>query len=491
MSPTAKTDEGGKNDISSIHAKIVIFDHPFAYQVLNPKVDEFCSYCMRAPVKGETLGKCAACDHVRYCSKDCQRLAWKIHRPECRRLKAVFPNLPLTEVLFLSKIIDRVVFIAINGDKFGWERERKFSSLVDHKEEIKADKIRMERFEKVYEKMKIFRKEEMIEKESFFDIFCKATINSHSIHTNAGTEIGMALDLGISKYNHSCRPTCTMVFDGFRVCLRPLVPGVDASDTTKAFISYIDVGRSKYVRRKDLKARWYFDCECTRCVDPTDDMLTAIKCSTPGCSEPLITSETAEPCYIACPKCRGMTDDNVVKEAQELMKSLPASFDPNCPPETLRELIAKAERLLHPNNVYVNRLRTALYHVTGSLETKMGMMHKQIYDNYKLCFPKADRHIGYQLLHIVKDLIEKGDREEAVSYAYEAMNIFEVCFGLDHPYYLQILALWTYLDTNANKTDAELISLTHFSDNRPVDIAKLLEKANMLPSPAEVKEKKR
>ncbi|ETN77588.1 hypothetical protein NECAME_10937 [Necator americanus] len=396
----------------------------------------------------------------------------------------------------------------------------------------------MERFEKVYEKMEIFRKEEMIDKESFFDIFCKATINSHSIHTNAGTEIGMALDLGISKYNHSCRPTCTMVFDGFRVCLRPLVPGVDASDTTKAFISYIDVGRSKYVRRKDLKARWYFDCECTRCVDPTDDMLTAIKCSTPGCPEPLITSETAEPCYIACPKCRGMTDDSVVKEAQELMKSLPASFDPNCPPETLRELIAKAERLLHPNNVYVNRLRTALYHVTGSLETKMGMMHKQIYDNYKLCFPKADRHIGYQLLHIVKDLIEKGDREEqvakfcdglgygsalgahdlsyqglchfsigqwntsgatnlifepfqAVSYAYEAMNIFEVCFGLDHPYYLQILALWTYLDTNANKTDAELISLTHFSDNRPVDIVKLLEKANMLPSPAEVKEKKR
>ncbi|KIH58960.1 hypothetical protein ANCDUO_10824 [Ancylostoma duodenale] len=97
-----------------------------------------------------------------------------------------------------------------------------------------------------------------------------------------------------------------------------------------------------------------------------------------------ITSEEAEPCYIACPKCRGMTDDSVVKEAQELMKSLPASFDPTCPAENLRELLAKAERLLHPNNVYVCRLRTALYHVTGSLELKMGMMHRQIYDNYKL-----------------------------------------------------------------------------------------------------------
>ncbi|KHJ76082.1 MYND finger, partial [Oesophagostomum dentatum] len=66
-----------------------IFEHPFAYQVLNRKVEEFCSHCMRAPHKGEKLSKCAACDFVRYCSKDCQRLAWKVHRPECRRLKAV------------------------------------------------------------------------------------------------------------------------------------------------------------------------------------------------------------------------------------------------------------------------------------------------------------------------------------------------------------------------------------------------------------------
>ncbi|VDL72017.1 unnamed protein product [Nippostrongylus brasiliensis] len=515
MAPATAPNEEGADDLSSIHARIMVFEHPFAYQVLNPKTEHFCSHCMRAPAKGEKLAKCAACDFVRYCSKDCQRLAWKVHRPECRRLKAVFPNLPLTEVLFLSKIVDRVVFLAENGDQFGWERERKFSTLVDHKEEIREDKIKMAHFEKIHGKMETFRKEEMIDKDAFFDIFCKASINSHSIHTNAGTEVGMALDLGVSKYNHSCRPTCSMVFDGYRVCLRPLVPGVDASDVTQAFISYVDVGRSKYVRRKDLKARWYFDCECTRCADPADDMLTAIKCSTPGCPEPLITSETAEPCYIACPKCRGMTDDSTVKEAQELMKSLPASFDPTCPVEAgLLELLRSvkntvatvrqarlAQSVEHQTlNLAVagsspasgftfcsDRLHictllvTALFHVTGSLETNMGFMHKQIYDNYKLCFPKADRHVGYQLLHIVKDLIEKGERDEAMSYAFEAMNIFEVCFGLDHPYYLQTLALWTYLEKKIDKTDDELIALTHFSDNRPVDIAKLLERANMLP----------
>lgn len=39
-----------------------------------------------------------------------------------------------------------------------------------------------------------------------------------------------------------------------------------------------------------LQARWYFDCECSRCADPADDMLTAIKCSTRGCPEPLVSA---------------------------------------------------------------------------------------------------------------------------------------------------------------------------------------------------------
>lgn len=471
-----------EDSISSIHARIKTFENPFAYQVLNPRVEQYCSHCMRPPHQNEKLMKCAGCDFVRYCGKECQRLAWKIHRPECRRLKANFPNLPLTEVLFLSKILDRIIFLQQNGDKFNWESERKFSSLVDHKKEITEDKAKMDHFEKVIKKMEAFRKEEMVPREQFFDVFCKTSINSHSIHTNAGVEIGMALDLGVSKYNHSCRPTCSMVFDGFRVCLRPLVPGVDADNVEQSFISYIDVGRSKYVRRQELKSKWYFDCECVRCNDPQDDILTSIKCITKDCDQPLITSETEEPCSIGCNKCGKVTDESRVKAAQELMLSLPATFDPQCPADTLRDYLQRAELILHPSNVYVARIRTALFHVTGQLTmANLTAMHKQIYENYKLCFPKADRHVGYQLLHIVKALIEKGERDEAMPYAFDAMNIFEVCFGLDHPYYLQTLALWTYLEKRIPKTDADLISLTVFSDNRPIDIAALLEKANMLP----------
>ncbi|CAJ0962922.1 unnamed protein product, partial [Mesorhabditis belari] len=468
------------DDIASIHARVKLFEYPFAHQVLNSKIEIFCSFCMRPPVGDEKLMKCSACNHARYCNKECQRLAWKLHRNECKRLQKVFPNLPLTEVLFQSKIIDRVLFLKDNGDKYGWERERQFQSLMDHKDEIRQDSFKMDYFEKILNKMTTFRGDEMPDRETFFDIFCKVQINSHSIHTNAGNEAGMALDLGVSKFNHSCRPTCSMVFDGFRVVLRPLVPGVDTADFDKAFISYIDVGRSKYVRRKELKARWFFDCECSRCTDSGDDILTAIRCSNPCCEQALVVTETSDPCYIACPKCGSMTDDDTVKNAQQLMLSLPAQFDPECPADKLREMLSSAESILHPMNVYIARLRTALYHITGSLEENISNIHKQVYENYKLCFPKADRHVGYQLLHIVKALIEQEKRDDARPYAFDAMNIFEVCFGLDHPYYLQTLALWTYLDQQSPKTKEELISLTNFNDNRRINIEALLEKASQL-----------
>ena len=52
-----------------------------------------------------------------------------------------------------------------------------------------------------------------------------------------------------------------------------------------------------------------------------------------------------------------------------------------------------------------------------------------------------------------------------------------MCFGLDHPYYLQTLALWTFLDKGPYKTDEQLLSLMNFTNNQPVNIAPLLKVA--------------
>jgi hypothetical protein len=53
-----------------------------------------CSYCKKSsPVK---LSLCARCKKVSYCSKECQRKAWKSHKIECVPVDKVPKALPLT-----------------------------------------------------------------------------------------------------------------------------------------------------------------------------------------------------------------------------------------------------------------------------------------------------------------------------------------------------------------------------------------------------------
>lgn len=42
-----------------------------------------CSYCKRVPQEQEPCKRCSACKHSRYCSRKCQRKAWKTHKQEC------------------------------------------------------------------------------------------------------------------------------------------------------------------------------------------------------------------------------------------------------------------------------------------------------------------------------------------------------------------------------------------------------------------------
>lgn len=470
--------------LTSTYDRVRLFDSPFAYLVINKEVNRYCSYCLQPPVYGKKLMRCGACEFACYCNKECQRLAWKTHRAECRRLKAIFPNLPLTEVLFLSRIIDKVLFIERHGDHFGWERHRKFSDLLSHKDDILNDKIKYEHFKKLIKKMEIYRKDEMIPEDKFFDIFCKTSINSHSIHTNAGTEVGIALDLGVSVYDHSCRPNCSLVFDGFKVCVRPLTQNANPYDPKTAFISYIDVGRSRYRRQEELKLKWYFDCRCERCIDPNDDILTSLKCQNKECDEPIITHEIDEVRNIECPKCKTICDSEYVKKGQDLMKRLPCSIDPHLKIDDVQKYLNEAKEILHDRNIYVSRLTTTVLHMNGTLQGNIDFVQKQVYDNYKMCFPTMDRHNGFQLLHIVKSLIEQDRREDAIPYAFDAMAIFEVCFGMQHPYYLQTLALWTFLEKKKDKTNEELFALMNFESNASVDISKYVADIKLNPADA-------
>lgn len=184
-------------ETSTIYDRVRIFDRPIAYILLNQRAEELCSFCLRRPMATK-LQLCGNCRFARYCNKDCQRQAWKDHHKlECARLKKVFPYLPVTEAIFLGRIADKVNFIEKNGDVHEWQKDRRWDELMTHEEDIRKDEEKMQHFEKMYEKTIKYMGDDMPEKEKFFLIFCRTWINSHSIHTSVGDEVGMAMDLGI------------------------------------------------------------------------------------------------------------------------------------------------------------------------------------------------------------------------------------------------------------------------------------------------------
>lgn len=110
--------------------RIKFFRRPYAFHLFNAKVNSYCSECLKQPELAGQLLTCTACQFVRYCGKDCQRTAWRLHKAECARLQRVFPNLPLSEVMFLSKLLDRRADIAASGDRLGFEAARPLSAWV-------------------------------------------------------------------------------------------------------------------------------------------------------------------------------------------------------------------------------------------------------------------------------------------------------------------------------------------------------------------------
>jgi SET and MYND domain-containing protein len=87
-------------------------------------------------------------------------------------------------------------------------------------------------------------------------------INSLTLSTPLSFEIGMTLDLLVSKANHSCDPNAIIVFDGAVLSFRSLK---SISKGEEIFISYIDATLPRERRQHELLQRYFFSCQCSKC----------------------------------------------------------------------------------------------------------------------------------------------------------------------------------------------------------------------------------
>ncbi|KAK6048008.1 hypothetical protein COOONC_14487, partial [Cooperia oncophora] len=186
----------------------------------------------------------------------------------------------LINVLFRKYVVERT-------------RKRKASTRTAHQREpileiwAHTEKIRKDSYamnKDLRESNKILRAKIYDVERVVFELHCRDYINRHAISDKGYVkEIGKGLYLDLCAYDHSCRPNTIFTCDGFVATLRGLNSNVDIKNRSTTFYTYIDLLSSLQQRKKQLKDTWYFDCQCERCTDPSDHLLTSILC--PTCPE--------------------------------------------------------------------------------------------------------------------------------------------------------------------------------------------------------------
>ncbi|CEQ40962.1 SPOSA6832_02648 [Sporobolomyces salmonicolor] len=127
---------------------------------------------------------------------------------------------------------------------------------------------------------------------ALLDLCSRFTHNSFALTSSTDmTNIGVSISPLTALFNHSCSPNAVVVFPSFPssswpkhmrvVTLKPISPGEEV------LTSYVDIALPRELRRKELKDRYKFDCDCVECtgkvregkVDPRE----ALSCPTAGC----------------------------------------------------------------------------------------------------------------------------------------------------------------------------------------------------------------
>lgn len=308
----------------------------------------------------------------------------------------------------------------------------------------------MKKFEEIYEGLTQFYEEKfMLPKDVVFELHCRDYINRHAISDKGYIkEIGKGLYLDLCAYDHSCRPNAIFTCDGFVATLRGLNSNVDITNRSTTFYTYIDLLSSLQQRKKQLQDTWYFDCQCERCIDPSDHLLTSILC--PNCppNERAEISIFGEQSYkniksgiITCDKCGAEVAKDYVMEAVNAMRFIDRVIDDReveqMPKKTrvefLEDLLERFTKILSDGNIYLCKLIQNLIPLTApSNNEELLRLHLRSEKCVRRCFPQNHPALAFHLRNIGIFLNNLSRYEEAVKYFREADEILEFSLDSDH-----------------------------------------------------------
>ena len=192
----------------------------------------------------------------------------------------------------------------------------------------------------------------------------------------------------LSMMSHDCTPNVIRFTDQSKTircyASRPIAKGDKLSHT------YCDLFLPGAIRRKLLLQTKHFDCQCLKCLDPLElgTYGSSMKCAQcPIFVHP--PSWSCSQCGVSLNGQRVLTE--VYRESEELLAAKPRSI------KDFESFVSKYEKILHPTNFLLIRIKYSLIGFYGRLE---GYELQDLVANPALLERK--KQLGHQVLEVLK-----------------------------------------------------------------------------------------
>ncbi|KKK12381.1 hypothetical protein P175DRAFT_0467687 [Aspergillus ochraceoroseus IBT 24754] len=244
---------------------ILHIQSPFVAVLDTQRLEDTCSGCFgRKQLEDEaiSLRGCTGCQVVKYCDRTCQAKDWKSgHSLECSIFQKLTPRVLPNNARAVLRMVLRS-----GRKKYTSQESDLFVQLETHIREIRDENpAQWERIALSSKAVKAYSGTDM-EEETISAFGAKLDLNSFNLTNVLYDRVGLYLHPYASLINHSCDYNSVVGFDGDELFIKAVRP---IKKDQQIFISYIDATNPTHRRKKELRERYFFTCECLKCSNPS------------------------------------------------------------------------------------------------------------------------------------------------------------------------------------------------------------------------------
>ncbi|KAL1301443.1 hypothetical protein AAFC00_005695 [Neodothiora populina] len=220
-----------------------------------------------APDPPPVLHRCARCQCVKYCSKECQIAAWADHHSqECKHIDRARKRGGMKlrgGELAVDMIFSRILHKLAQGTFTDEERKALGNLISHHKRSLVGGLIDTNHtFWDTRAMTGGMGELPDMSVMEMFELYAKIEINAITIRHPISPGSGISVDPFVSMINHSCDPNIMFFFEGSQARFRTTRAIANGEEL---FIAYSEPTYEVNWRARDLHGTYNFLCGCPRC----------------------------------------------------------------------------------------------------------------------------------------------------------------------------------------------------------------------------------